>query len=816
MKLDATCLAEMRQLTGRNPEDLPGGSTVEPFFFLMCLHGWAIFLIRRNSCASRTEYAVSKRMTLVEYQALVGKLPFGKGLPTAVYVIREADSDYGRELNQLVAMLVARHELGEQFNVIKFRTDELKASFLSYPEFMDDAHPALRHAVTIDLVTGKARHTDYADNHNPPILHRKETSLAPEHPRRADFAALTRAEEAAGLYEHTATIGFKLNWERLLAEKGVCIVGHSLKQREDKEGPVMNRNLFIERHKTAMTRYDLSKPVKTLLEYGMLKAEATFFDYGCGQGSDVRGLQGLGHDADGWDPVHRPATAKRATDIVNMGYVLNVIEDPAERLEALVDAFRHAKRLLVVSGLINETVDTATARQYGDGVLTRANTFQKFFEQQELQQYIEDALDVTAVPVALGVFYVFRDPAEHQDFISARTRRAVDWTQISARLGLGGPQTLWKSLYEEHKELVGGFGKLTLELGRIPESTEYEGLAEISERLGSPKRALRAYVQGGGAEGVDWEQVRVRFGIGQPPKRQWELLYEQHKELLDRFWNLMLQLGRLPEPGEFPQTGEMREKVGSPKQALRMFIQKGGAEDVKRAAENRRRDLLVYVALANLRKKVPFGHLSQTLRWDIREFFGNYTRALEKGIELLYAAGDTGEIELACEELKVGWQDEQALYLHRSVLDELPPVLRAYVGCATALFGDVSQADIIKLHKASGKATFLVYDDFEGKPLPELRQRIKVNLRTRWVQVFDHNADGQLLYFKERFLSASHPRRAEMEAFSTKLRKLGVLDTAVFGPTKKGLVELREKAGLNENLNRKRSSHSVMVAAGLV
>jgi len=210
------------------------------------------------------------------------------------------------------------------------------------------------------------------------------------------------------------------------------------------------------------------------------------------------------------------------------------------------------------------------------------------------------------------------------------------------------------------------------------------------------------------------------------------------------------------------------------------------------------------VALANLRKRVPFGHLSQSLRWDIREFFGNYTRALEKGIELLYAAGDTGEIELACEELKVGWQDEQALYLHRSVLEELPPVMRAYVGCATALFGDVSQADVIKLHKASGKATFLVYDDFEGKPLPELQHRIKVNLRTRWVQAFDHRADGQLLYFKERFVGAEHPRRAEVEAFSAKLRKLGVSDTELMGPTKKGFAEMLSKAGLNENLNRRR------------
>ena len=787
-------------------------------------------------------------MNLQEYQSCLAQIPFGKRLPGALYVIRDEGSDFGTGLNQLLAQLVIVFEVGPEFNLIKFRTDELKVSFLCYPEFMEDPHPSLRHAITIDLSTGKARHTDYAGNLNPPILHRKETFLAPEHPRRAGFAALTKAEEAVGLYEHTATIGFKLNWERLLREKGVIIEGHELRKPDDStphpapmtSSPPLGRSsedfradansfrrssaevpgrggegnggraateggIVVDRHKTALTRYELSKPVKSLLEYGMLKSSTTFFDYGCGQGSDARGLQALGHEAEGWDPVHRPSVAKREADIVNLGYVLNVIEDPAERLDALVEAFRHAKRLLVVAGLINETVDTATARIYGDGVLTRANTFQKFFEQQELQQYIEDALDVTAVPVALGIFYVFRDPAEHQDFISARTRRVVDWTQISARLGLGGPQTLWKTLYEEHKELLDAFGKLSLELGRIPESTEYERLAEVSERVGSAKRALRAFVQGGGAKDVDWEQVRLRFGIGQPPKRLWEVLYEAHKELLDAFWSAMLQLGRLPEPEEFPQTGELRDKIGSPKQALRMFIQKGGAEEVKRATENRRRDLLVYVALANLRKRVPFGHLSQTLRWDIREFFGNYTRALEKGIELLFAAGDTGEIELACEELKVGWQDEQALYLHRSVLDELPPVLRAYVGCATALFGDVSQADVIKLHKASGKATFLGYDDFEGKPLPELRQRIKVNLRTRWVQVFDHSADGQLLYFKERFVSPGHPKRGEMEAFSVKVCRLGVNITTLPTPTKAEFVQLREGAGLNENLNRKKA-----------
>ncbi len=680
------------------------------------------------------------------------QLSIGKRLPTAVYVYWEENTDFGPPLNALVAHLAARYHLRGRFNVVKFRTDEMKISFLDYPDFLLDPHPALRTAAVLDLATGKVRETDYSKNLNPPILHRKEAFLPPSHPKRAAFEILTRAEEEAGLYADTCTIGFKLNWERLLIEKGIVLRDHQLCKTDRPSPEPLPSNRFVERHKTAMTRYELSKPVKSLLEYGLLKNGTTFFDYGCGQGSDVRGLQALGHQADGWDPVHRPEIAKRDAEIVNLGYVLNVIEDPAERIEALLDAHRHATRLLVVSALINETVAMDRAAQYRDGVITRRNTFQKFFEQQELQQYIEDALDCTAVPVGLGIFYVFRDPSEQQDFLSARNRRAIDWTQISARLGLGGPTTIWKTLYEAHKELLDPFGVRSLELGRIPEPEEFEPLAKLTDRLGSTKRALRAYVQGGGATGINWDELRVRFGIGQPPKRRWERLYDQHRELLDRFWNLMLQLGRLPEPEEFPQTIELREKIGSPKQALRMFIQKGGTQEVKQAAENRKRDLLVYVALANLRKRVPFGHLSASLRSDIRAFFGNYTRALDKGLELLFAAGDTGEIELACEDLKLGWQDDQALYVHRSVLDMLPGVLRAYVGCATALFGDVSQADVIKLHKASGKVTFLVYDDFEGKPLPQLQQRIKVNLRTRWVQVFDHSAEGQLLYFKERFL----------------------------------------------------------------
>lgn len=237
-----------------------------------------------------------------------------------------------------------------------------------------------------------------------------------------------------------------------------------------------------------------------------------------------------------------------------------------------------------------------------------------------------------------------------------------------------------------------------------------------------------------------------------------------------------------------------------------MFLAQGGEKELETARERRRNELLVYLGQANLRRRVPFGLLSPSLRLDIRTFWGDYQRALKAGLELLYAAGNPNEIGLACRELKLGWQDEQALYVHRSLLERLPPVLQAYVGCATTLFGDVEQADVIKIHKASGKVTFLAYDDFEGKLLPELQRRVKVNLRTRWVETFSHSQSGQCLYFKERFVSPDHPRMKQMQAFSTKLRKLNIKEQVGFGPTRAEFLALCAKLGLNEKLNRKRIS----------
>jgi hypothetical protein len=55
--------------------------------------------------------------------------------------------------------------------------------------------------------------------------------------------------------------------------------------------------------------------------------------------------------------------------------------------------------------------------------------------------------------------------------------------------------------------------------------------------------------------------------------------------------------------------------------------------------------------------------------------------------------------------------------------------LRVYVGAAAAAYGDYRHADLSKIHIGSGKLSLMRFDDFDGKPLPRMRERVKIKLR---------------------------------------------------------------------------------------
>jgi DNA phosphorothioation-associated putative methyltransferase len=679
--------------------------------------------------------------SLTAYQEAVASLPFGKILPTAVYIFDGPDFPVPESLRTIAGRLRDRLQLGPEYNILKWGTRELKLSFLAYPTFSEEAHPALHEAVTIDLASGHVRRTSYRDRLNPPILHRKETFLPADHPDVPRYRRLTQAEEQAGLYDETATIGFRRNWEKLLQSKRLSIRGHKLVAVETDEPnevshPSPNTAApKIERHRTALSRAGLSMPVRTLLENGILRPNDTFFDFGCGLGDDVAALEALGYRAHGWDPYYAKNESKISAEIVNLGFVLNVIEDPAERVEVLVDAWKHTKRTLAVSTLVTGRENYAQADAFEDGLVTVRNTFQKHFEPGELAGLIEHALHAEPVPVELGLCYVFRDVSDQQDFLSRRTRRVIDWEQIHQRLRLLRPS-------------------------------------------------------------------RVKLS-----------LYDQHPELLEEFWKTLLDLGRLPRPEEYERMDELREARITANQAARLFVEKYGEEPLTEARQRRREDLLVYLAAGEFQKRrTPFARLSNPLRFDIKAFFGLYAGACDEARELLFAAGDSDEIEAAITDLEFGWFDASQGHftIHRSLLDRLPAILRIYIECAARLYGDPRQADLIKLHVYTGKLTFLHFDDFDGKALPELVTRVKIDLRRLFVLVVDHSegATHQILFFKERFLPADYPGRESIEQYSKRLRKLGINESMLGSndqgaPSREEFESALEQVGLTRGLARK-------------
>ena len=162
-------------------------------------------------------------------------------------------------------------------------------------------------------------------------------------------------------------------------------------------------NWTTDRKATAITRRGLSVPAKLAMK-NTLRPGMTYFDYGCGRGEDVLRLKRLGYQADGWDPAFFPNSPLLDADVVMCAYVLNVIEDLAERDTTLRDVWRLAHLSVVVAVRVERPPDTGVP--FSDGVITSRNTFQKYFTNQEAREYIRRVLNANPVQLASGIFVI--------------------------------------------------------------------------------------------------------------------------------------------------------------------------------------------------------------------------------------------------------------------------------------------------------------------------------------------------------------------------------------------------------------------------
>lgn len=232
----------------------------------------------------------------------------------------------------------------------------------------------------------------------------------------------------------------------------------------------------VARHKTAMSRTALSRPLATALQDQVLSEYKSVFDYGCGRGDDIRHLKALGYAVDGWDPVHRPHADRQPADIVNLGYVINVIEHPDERAETLRSAWALTLQLLIVSSRLTWDARSLAGRPLGDGLLTRTGTFQKLYEQGELGRWIEATLRTEVYAAAPGIYYIFRESADAQEFLANRVHSYRPRVSIDPH-----------ELYESNRtvlEPLFGFMRLHARAPRAGELSQ-DNLSAITDAVGS-------------------------------------------------------------------------------------------------------------------------------------------------------------------------------------------------------------------------------------------------------------------------------------------------------------------------------------------
>ncbi len=595
-----------------------------------------------------------------------------------------------------------------EWNVLKraFAGDHL--SLLTYEAFFDKPFPELARTYRVDLATEKVELNEYPAERNRPILHRKELLLHPDHPRWLEFASLSRALDDAGLLRDAHLIGYREQWNARLRSRGYVVIGHSL-ERLDGLAEVPEA-VEVERHRTALTRYGLSSPMQALARNGFLDGSQTVFDYGCGKGDDLRLLDLNGIDATGWDPYYRPDSPKSPASIVNLGFVVNVIEDPEERVSVVTDAFSLAEYLLVVSVML-DSVAPSGGRQHRDGFLTARNTFQKYYTQAEFQHFLSSALDIEPIAVGPGVFFVFCNEGDAEEFLERRSANRGSLSHLRQRL----PRLSREEKLKKH--------------------------------------------------------------------------YDEHAGLLEPLWALYLSLGREPTELEVPALERTLETFGTLKKALRFLARYHGDELIAEAAASRTSDLRVYLALQQFARRQGFRGYSERLKRDIKVFFGSLRNAMDAARALLFSIGDPENIRSAClaaaaQGIGVLSDDSRSLTVHSRFLNQLPERLRVYVGCATNFYGDPEAADLIKVHIDSGKLTLMMFDDFEGQPLPRMTQRVKLDFRHQAIDVFEYGDDYECpyLFLKSRFINEEFVNFEEQQEFDERLLALGHFDFDGYGP----------------------------------
>ena len=624
------------------------------------------------------------------------------------------------------------------YNVAKINITRNKLSFLQYLDFENDAFPILNRSCLYDKTKDKITKRIYATSLNPPILHRKELLVDIDHPLRQKWVEITKSAEELGFFSTENAIGFKLNWERVIANKGFVLIANQFQPLGNEIDQIdlddFDLSTPVQRHLTALSRSSLSAPVQLMIGHGLITKEIEIFDYGCGKGDDLKGLNELGYKCKGWDPHFASENSIETADIVNLGFVVNVIEDPVERVEAIQKSFNLARIAIIISVMLHSK--DRQGKPYRDGFISSRNTFQKYFSQDEFKDYLQNILEIEPIMIGPGIAIVFADKEAEQAFLMGRYRSS----NVARRL------------------LNSRFSPRSIRVDRA--------LKIRSPRITKAEREI-----------------------------------EKLQPVLNTLWTQALELGRFPESHEIENNYELL-KIISLVRAKRLIWTNFDLRLLEESAKTRSSEIKLFLAERQFSKQSPYKELNLRLRTDIKTFFGDYKTANQEALKLLVDSANPDKIRDACEEAAsegLGWLDtnNHSLQLHSSLVERLPIILRAYVTCGLVLWNNIDEFHIIKIHIASGKLTLLQYANFENEAIPLLIKRIKINIPKLDYDVFEYdsiNFSPPPLLFKSRYMHEDLSGYAEQLAFDEEFDSSQIFDDTDQNLT---IIKIKERLSID-------------------
>ena len=173
---------------------------------------------------------------------------------------------------------------------------------------------------------------------------------------------------------------------------------------------------------------------------------------------------------------------------MNLGFVINVIEDPIERVKTLKTAFSLAKKLLVVTVMLDAEAKYVSGQPFGDGFKSSTGTFQKFYDNREIIELINSTLSRQTIPVATGTYYIFKNDSDETNFLDARSSSRVSIEEI-VKWSLPSDKNL--RTFERNKELLINFWKEILSKGRLPRKDETPLAKKVTSTIGSVAKAYK-------------------------------------------------------------------------------------------------------------------------------------------------------------------------------------------------------------------------------------------------------------------------------------------------------------------------------------